>query len=413
MTQQTTTTNDVYYPLDEKTVVEYVQKHDALLKQAFEPGDTITAEEVGDGNLNLVFKLYAEADRSRTMVVKQALPYVRLVGESWPLPPDRARIEAQALTEHNQLAPEYTPDVYHVDLDMYLIAMRNLDDHIILRKGLIQGIKYPKIAEHLGIFMARTLGATSDLVMAYDEKKYAVAKFISPEMCKITEDLIFTEPFRETERNAFHDELRPEVEKHQADEALRVEVAKMKQKFMTEAQALLHGDLHTGSIMVNQTDTYVFDPEFAYYGPMSFDLGLNIAEFLLNYAAQYARMKDEATRTDFHAYLRGVIVDMWNTFVREFQHTWDQTDPINMPQAYRKDYMDTLLKDSAGMAGCVMYRRVIGLAGVEDIRGIEDVNDKTVAATVAMNMGHVLLMQRDSFDTIEALMDAVEAVKPS
>jgi 5-methylthioribose kinase len=60
-----------------------------------------------------------------------------------------------------------------------------------------------------------------------------------------------------------------------------------------------------------------------------------------------------------------------------------------------------------------MYRRVIGLAGVEDIRGIEDVNAKTVAATVAMNMGHVLLMQRDSFGTIEALMDAVEAVKPS
>ncbi|MEO0564906.1 MAG: hypothetical protein AAF125_22565, partial [Chloroflexota bacterium] len=123
--------------------------------------------------------------------------------------------------------------------------------------------------------------------------------------------------------------------------------------------------------------------------------------------------KDDAARADYHAYLRGVGVDMWNTFVREFQKTWDQTDPINMPAAYREAYMDNLLKDSAGMAGCVMYRRVIGLAGVEDIRGIENVDDKTVAATVAMDMGHLLLMGRGNFNTIEDLMDAVEAVKPS
>ena len=39
--------------------------------------------EVGDGNLNLVFIVEGATGAA---VVKQALPYVRLVGDSWPLP---------------------------------------------------------------------------------------------------------------------------------------------------------------------------------------------------------------------------------------------------------------------------------------------------------------------------------------
>ena len=48
-------------------------------------GDPIdwNIREVGDGNLNLVFIV---TSRAGGVVVKQALPYVRLVGESWPLP---------------------------------------------------------------------------------------------------------------------------------------------------------------------------------------------------------------------------------------------------------------------------------------------------------------------------------------
>lgn len=55
---------------------------------------------------------------------------------------------------------------------------------------------------------------------------------------------------------------------------------------MTKSQALLHGDLHTGSIMVTDSQTRVFDPEFAFYGPMGFDIGAIIGNLLLNFAAQ-------------------------------------------------------------------------------------------------------------------------------
>ena len=43
--------------------------------------------EVGDGNLNLVFIVIGSKGK---IVIKQALPYVRVVGDSWPLTLERA-----------------------------------------------------------------------------------------------------------------------------------------------------------------------------------------------------------------------------------------------------------------------------------------------------------------------------------
>lgn len=52
--------------------------------------------------------------------------------------------------------------------------------------------------------------------------------------------------------------------------------------FMTRAQSLIHGDLHTGSIFINEESTKVFDPEFCFYGPMGYDIGNVIANMILH-----------------------------------------------------------------------------------------------------------------------------------
>lgn len=404
--------SEKYHPLSPETVPAYVHSRPEL-RQMFEKDEALETAEVGDGNLNLVFKVWSKADQTRTVVLKQALPYVRLVGDSWPLPTDRARIEAAALEVQSRLVPQHIPRVYFYDPEMYLTVMQNLSDHIIMRKGLIQGIKYPRFAEHIGLFLARTLGHTSDLVLDYRTKKEQVARFINPELCKITEDLVFTEPYRYTERNRYHAEIEPQVRTLQADDALRVEVAQMKEKFMTQAQALIHGDLHTGSLMVNQTDTYAIDPEFAFYGPMSFDIGAVIGNLFLNYASHEVRTTDPDKRADFRRYLTDTIVQLWQVFEREFQTIWDEVDPINMPAGYQRAYMLSLLQDSAGMGACKMMRRVIGLAGVEDIRGIEDVHERSIAASLALNIATALLKQRRDFHRIEDLVELATACRPT
>jgi 5-methylthioribose kinase len=101
-----------------------------------------------------------------------------------------------------------------------------------------------------------------------------VRDFINIDLCQITEDFVFTHPFEQNETNVYNIELKDfEIKSIQEDCELKIAVAEMKRKFMTEAQTLIHGDLHTGSIMANEEETYVIDPEFAFYGPMGFDVG--------------------------------------------------------------------------------------------------------------------------------------------
>lgn len=85
---------------------------------------------------------------------------------------ERAYFEALALKEHGALCPAHVPEVYHFDRTMSLTGMRYLEPpHIILRKGLIAGIEYPLLAEHMSDYMARTLFFTSLLYHTTTEHK--------------------------------------------------------------------------------------------------------------------------------------------------------------------------------------------------------------------------------------------------
>lgn len=57
------------------------------------------------------------------------------------------------------------------DPEMALFAMEYLTPHVILRKELINGKKFPKLAEDIGRFLAQTLFNTSDIGMSAEQKK--------------------------------------------------------------------------------------------------------------------------------------------------------------------------------------------------------------------------------------------------
>jgi 5-methylthioribose kinase len=68
--------------------------------------------EVGDGNLNLVF-IVEGSDGS--VCVKQALPYVRAAGPSWPMSPDRAFFENSYYIAVAPYVGALIPKIYHYD----------------------------------------------------------------------------------------------------------------------------------------------------------------------------------------------------------------------------------------------------------------------------------------------------------
>ena len=190
--------------------------------------------EVGDGNLNLVFIVEGEA---QTLIIKQALPYVRLVGDSWPLPLKRSFFEYHALTRQEKRAPGTVPAVYYFDEAQALIAMEFLSPHIILRRALIEGQELPKIGRDLGLFMARTLFRGSDLSMKAADRKADLALFAdNVDLCDITENLVFSDPYFEAPMNRHTPGLDALVKELRSDRDLKVAAQRMKHLFASESR---------------------------------------------------------------------------------------------------------------------------------------------------------------------------------
>jgi 5-methylthioribose kinase len=199
------------------------EEAETLVKSLGLISDTdLSVSEIGDGNLNLVFKV---TGLNESVIVKQALPYAKVVGESWPLTLDRARIESDALIHAAQYVPHLVPKVLYTDSVLAVTIMEDLSSHTIARKGLIEGNTYALLARDIGIFSAKTAFYTSDFYLHPFEKKRLVKSFSNPELCKITEDLVFTDPFFNHETNDFPEELRSDVEQLWCDEELRREAA--------------------------------------------------------------------------------------------------------------------------------------------------------------------------------------------
>ncbi len=91
---------------------------------------------MGDVNLNLVLVVSNREGPAQAVIVKQALNYLRVTGESWPLTRERMRFESQAMRLYNELCPGLVPRIYDYDEQMSLMVMEFLGAHEIMRKAL-------------------------------------------------------------------------------------------------------------------------------------------------------------------------------------------------------------------------------------------------------------------------------------
>lgn len=380
-------------------------------------------DEIGDGNVNLIFRV---SGPSGQVLVKQAVPYLRCVGESWPLSLRRNFFEFSALSEHARVVPELLPKVFAFDAGSAAMVMEFLGEHVILRKGVMQGIRYPRFAEHISDYMAKTLFFTSDLFLSAGEKKAKQKLFCdNVDLCKITEDLIFTDPYRIADKNRWTSPGLDSLAREFAEDAeLKVAVSEMKAKFLTASEALIHGDLHTGSIMVSQTETKVIDPEFAFYGPMGFDVGLLLANFFLGYFSQAGLAKNPP---DYEQWLLDQVVEIWTQFEQKFCALWDEElhgdylparlltpgSARAVIDRVRRDYVARLFDDALGFAATEMIRRILGLAHVADMDEIENADTRARSEARALRAARELLVHHRKYLRIADVLELMRRERVS
>jgi 5-methylthioribose kinase len=409
-----------YRTLTAATIPDYLAAHSALAQRLGAPGNTWRVREVGDGNLNLVFIVEGPEG---ALVVKQALPYVRLVGSSWPLPLSRSHFEHLALAQQSRWAARLVPEVYHADSRLALIVMEYLSPHLVLRKGFVRGQRYSLVGRHLGAFLAQTLFHTSDLHLRAAAKRQQVGAFLANSaMCKISEDLIFDEPYFAAPLNRHtQPQLDALAESVRRDLPLKLAVQELKARFLSATEALLHGDLHTGSVLVTGTDTRVIDPEFAFYGPMAFDVGAIVGNFLLAHASQRGHERTPGERDDYRTYLLSQLNDLWTTFEHDFAELWrnagqgDLYSPSllsDTPELRERAIalrLRSIWDESVGFAGCKMLRRILGLAHVEDFESIGDPEVRAGCERSAAALARDMLLNRGSYASVQALIRAAQA----
>ena len=393
---------DKYFLMKEEDVAGYVQ---ARYAGHFAPDAKLTVKEIGDGNLNYVFKVVEEAT-GKSMIVKQAGEALRISAEMH-VSTDRNRIESEILQLQDKLAPGTVPKIYGYDTVMCACAMEDLSDHELMRYALMKHEIFPQFAEDISTYMVNTLLKTTDVVMEHKEKKALVKSFINPELCEITEDLVLMEPYNDLKgRNLVDDNIADFVKKElYEDDALKLEAAKLKFDFMNNAQALLHGDLHTGSIFVKKDSTKVFDPEFAFFGPMGYDIGNVVANLIFAYDNGVAAGAEE-----FNAWVLDCIRETVDLFIAKFRKAYDEcvTEPMAKVAGFREAYLKSILSDTAGYTGTELHRRTVGMAQVKDVNTIADPEKKAYAKKLNILAGKDYILHRDSFLSGQDFVDAVK-----
>ena len=345
-------------------------------------------EEIGDGNLNTIYRVSDAVRPERSLVLKHAPPYIKILGPDYPLSTERLTFEARALDLYNRLASGTVPIQYDFDADAAVIAMEDLRNAHVLRDALIAGTVDTAIAEQIGRFMGMVHSQTYVDNIDNTNAQHYRTQFANTTMQSITADYVFTFPFTEHETNFWTPGLEPDVQRLKADTDFLRQVAHLKHGFLTAQQGVTHGDLHTGSVLVQDNTAKVIDAEFAFYGPVGFDVGLYWANYFLSYFSHQGDLRVQSA-------LKTAVGQVWNTYTAEFTMT---------DAALKSEVLNNIFQDAVGFAGLEMLRRLTGAAHVKDIERIVDRSRKLSIERAALQFGTTLVKQHQFLSDVTAII---------
>ena len=152
--------------------------------------------------------------------------------------------------------------------------------------------------------------------------------------------------------------------------------------------------------MVTDQQTRVIDPEFAFYGPMGFDVGMLIANFWMAISRQSGHETGGRPRRHARTICSRSIVDIWTIFRGEFSISGAPSAPASStsgacsriratrwpPSRRSTCVLHAIWTDMLGFAGVEMHRRILGLAHNADFETIEDTDMRAACEARALKL---------------------------
>ncbi len=386
-----------HYKMEGDDIIDYVFEHSNF----FDSNENLVCEEIGDGNINYVYRIF-DTNTKKSLILKQADVQTRVRPDGY-LNPDRSIREAEVLKLYNECAPDFSPKIIYADPVMAAIIMEDIGSYSNLRMELMAGKIFYGIEKLIARFIVDTSLPSTDLVLTYQKKIKAAAKFYNPDLCKITEDLVFTHPYKDLrQRNILFPENADWLKKKfYEDSDLIARVAVLKEKFNNYPQGLIHGDLHSGSIFVKneneETKIKIIDPEFAFYGPIAYDLGNVLAHFI--FAQGYAKysplfVDEEKQRTDFLSWLENAknnLFKFFHVFAKDFL-VKNIKDPIYQNEIFIDNYIEKIKIDAVSFCGTELNRRIIGSAKTAEITSIKKIENRIALERDLAELGCAMIL---------------------
>lgn len=377
-----------YKLLDQESAIEYAKS-----KKLFQSYEKITCQEIGDGNINYVFRLKGE---KKSYIFKQADELLR--SSQRPLSQNRMDIEAFMLNYYNKSTAKFAPKLYFYDRDLKLIAMEDLFDYKNLRHEYMKGNFYQGTTKKLGEFCVKSLLPTTIFYMDLNKRRKLQSMICNEDMCNITEDLVLTEPFIDYKnRNVITDGLEDYVEGNiYNDRNLKLRAVVLKEKFVNDKQALIHGDLHTGSIFVKEGSVKIIDPEFAVFAPVGYDLGNVLANlfFALIYNEEVLKSVEGANeiKKQIEIFIKSLQYNFFDYFKKR-----KVLEPCFKNQDFIKKTIQSYMTDMYSYCGTEILRRTIGDSKVLELTTIEDLNKRQIVDKILINFSKNLINSPESF----------------
>lgn len=311
--------------LTEENILNYIDTI-PVVKNIFNH-NLVHVKEMGDGNLNFIFRL--KDGFGHSIILKHAPPYLRLLGPTFLLPQTRIHAEMHTMSYFESFAPEYVPHIYYGDEQNFMLFMEDLEGYDTLQKRQLAMPISLHVYEKLGDFLGKVYAHTPPLKNPHYYENVTLKS--------ISENYIFRFPHIPNHEAL---DIPPFFKPLPKNDDFYKGIEILVNLFLNAKETLIHGDLHTGSVMVKEDKIAIIDAEFSFFGPLGFDMGNLFAHII--FGEIYALF--EGKRVQW----RDAIGAVWKSFGHD----------------------EAVLQTSVGFCGAELYRRLVVPAKAKPLEAI-------------------------------------------
>ena len=240
-----------------------------------ESAEGVEIEVPGEGNINYVRR--ARHPGGASVIVKQARPTLERFPE-YEVTTERIVFEHRYMTTVAEIAPAVAsllPEVLHFDSELCVLVMEDLGEGPTLEATLLEGPLPEGPLTTLGRFLGAVHAASGPLSSDLDRG------FRNCDMQSLHGEHIFTLPY-EPNNFLIPSELAAAAARALDRSPVRRQIAELRSRYYDTREALVHGDVQGGNVLLQGEDPRLLDAEIAHVGDPAFDLGVALAHLRLH-----------------------------------------------------------------------------------------------------------------------------------